>query len=61
MMIAYCSTEHMLADLFTKYFQGSLFINFHDLIMGCKHIDTLHMGPPSTKKQVENVESLSPS
>ena len=32
--IAYCSTEHMLADFFTKYLQGSMFTNFCDVVMG---------------------------
>ena len=34
MSIAYCSTEHMLADLFTKALQGALFAKFSDVIMG---------------------------
>ena len=54
--IAYCSTEHMLAYLFTKALQGSLFTKFCDVIMGWKHVDTLQMGPLSTKERVGNVE-----
>ena len=34
MSIAYCSTEHMLADFFTKYLQGSLFVEFCEVIVG---------------------------
>ena len=55
MSIAYCSTEHILADLFTKYLQESLFTDFRDVIMGWKHVDTLQMGPPSTKEIVGNL------
>ena len=53
--IAYCSTEHMLAYFFTKSPEGALFAKFCDVIMGWKHVDTLHMGPPSTKERVGNV------
>ena len=53
--IAYCSTEHMLTDFFTKALQGSLFANFCDVIMGWKHVDTLQMGPSSTKERVGGV------
>ena len=54
MPIAYCSTEHMLAYLFMKDIQGALFEETNDAIMGCKHVDTLHMGPPSIKERVGN-------
>ena len=53
--IAYCSTEHMLTDFFTKSLQQALFAKFHDVIMGWKHVDTLQIGPPSTKDRVGNV------
>ena len=53
--IAYCSTEHMLTDFLTKALQGALFSKFHDVIMGWKHVDTLHMIPTSTKEHVGNV------
>ena len=49
----------MLADFFTKALQGSLFAKFHDMIMGWKHVDTLQMGPPSTKERVGNVVNVS--
>ena len=52
MEIQYCSTEHMLAGFFMKALQGALFVRFCDVIMGWKHVDTLHMGPPSTKEHV---------
>ena len=65
---AYCSTEHMLADFFTKALQGALLAKLRDVIMGWKHADTLQMGPPSTKECVGNVvkvrsnqEKLSPT
>ena len=44
--IAYCTTEHILADFFTKALQGFLFANVYDVIMWGIHIDTLQMGPP---------------
>ena len=53
--IAYCSTEHMIAYFFTKSLLGALFAKFCDVIMGWKHVDTLQMGPTSTKERVENV------
>ena len=53
--IAYCITEHMLAYFFTKSLQGALFAKFHDVIMGWKHVDTLQMGPPSTKENAGNI------
>ena len=46
MSIIYFSTEHIVADFFTKALQGSLLAKLHDVIMGWTHIDTLHMGPP---------------
>ena len=55
MSIAYCSTVHILADFFTKSLQGALFAKFCDVIIGWKHIDTLQMGPPSTKENVVDV------
>ena len=45
----------MLTDFLTKALQGALFSKFHDVIMGWKHVDTLHMGPPLTKERVGNV------
>ena len=54
-LIEYCSTEHMLADCFTKSLQGVLFAKFHEVIMGWKHVDNLQMGPASTKEGVGNV------
>ena len=53
--ILYCSTEHMLADFFTESLQGALFAKFRDVIMGWKHIDNLHIVPPSIKEHVVNV------
>ena len=43
---------------FTKYLQGELFVKFCEVIMGCKHIDTIKMGPPSTKERVGNMEEV---
>ena len=51
----------MLADFFTKALQGASFIKFREVIMGWKHIDTLQMGPPSTKERVGNMDEAYPS
>ena len=53
--ITYCTREHMLTYLFTKSLQGSLFAKCCDVIMGCKHVDTLLMGPSPTNERVGNV------
>ena len=55
MSISYCSTYHMLAYFFTKSLQSALFVKFRELIMAWKHIDTLYIGPPSTKERVGNM------
>ena len=55
MSISYCSTEHIIADLFTEVLQGALFVKTFEVIMGWKHVDTLHIQPPSTKELVGNV------
>ena len=36
--VKFCPTHLMIADYFTKPFQGKLFKLFYDLIMGYKHI-----------------------
>ena len=61
MSIAYCNTEHMLVDLFTKLLQGSLFVKLHGLIMGWKHKYNLKMGPTSTNDCVVNINKIEPS
>ena len=33
-------------------------MKFHDVIMGWKDMDTLHMGNPSTKEHVRNVDEV---
>ena len=53
--IAYCSTEHMLIDFSTKALQGAIFAKFCDVVIGWKHVDTLQMGPSSTKERVGGV------
>ena len=58
MLIAYYSTEHILADFFTKYLQGSLFVKFRDVTMGWKHIYMLQMALPSTNECVGNVDEV---
>ena len=52
----YCSTENMFEYFLTKALQGALFVRFRGVIMGWKHIDTLQMGPPSTKENVGNID-----
>ena len=66
-IIKYCPTMDMLADFFTKPLQGKLFHKFRDVIMGWKHINTLHSKKAdalSPKERVENTDQnvrLSPS
>jgi hypothetical protein len=40
--VEYCPTEKMIADFFTKPLQGALFRKFRDIVLGYKHISTLH-------------------
>ena len=40
--VEYCPTEKMIADFFTKPLQGALFRKFRDIILGYKHISSLH-------------------
>ena len=61
MSMVYSSTEHMVAYLFTKSLQGELFVNFCEVIMGWKHIDTLQMGPPSNRECVRDKEEVESS
>lgn len=44
-------TEQMLADIFTKPLQGSLFRKFKDIIMGQKHINTLKTSAMSPSQE----------
>ena len=46
MSIVYCSIDHMLAYFFTKALQVALFDKVRVVIIGWRHIDNLHMGPP---------------
>ena len=57
-MISHYNIEHVIADFFTKYLQGYLFVKFPDVIMGWKHIDMLQMGPTSIKERVGNVDEF---
>ena len=60
MTITYCSTEQMIADLYNKPLQGALFVKFHELIMGRKHIDNLQMGLISTNERVGKMDDVKP-
>jgi hypothetical protein len=40
--VRYCPTEQMLADFFTKPLQGALFRKLRAVIMGHKHVSSLH-------------------
>ena len=51
--IEYCPTAQMLADFFTKPLQGNLFRTFRDIVMGYKHIMSLH----DDRSNSENVSS----
>ena len=46
----------MIADFFTKPLQGTLFRKLRDVVMGYKHIDSLHEsnGESSAKERVRN-------
>jgi hypothetical protein len=39
--VVYCPREEMLADIFTKILQGSLFLKLKRVIMGEEHVSTL--------------------
>ena len=39
--LAYCPTEDVIADYFTKPLQGDLFNKFRAVIMGWEHINTI--------------------
>jgi Reverse transcriptase (RNA-dependent DNA polymerase) len=56
--VIYCPTDEMLADFFTKPLQGVLFRKFRDVILGYKHISSLHRSSPSP---MEPSSSFSPS
>ena len=47
--IEYCNTNDMIADYFTKPLQGKQFLRFREVIMGWKHISTLHS--PANKER----------
>ena len=51
--IEYCPTAQMLADFFTKPLQGNLFPTFRDVVLGYKHIMSLH----DDRGNSENVSS----
>ena len=40
--VEYFPTENMIAGFFTKLLQGALFRKFRDIVLGYKHISTLH-------------------
>ena len=40
--VEYCPTEKMIAYFFTKPLQGPLFEKFRYIVLGFKHISTLH-------------------
>ena len=56
--IAYCPTEAMLADFFTKPLQGNLFKKFRAVILGHVHVSSLYQFNPSDSK--ERVEAYDP-
>ena len=57
--IAYCPTDEMLADYFTKPLQGALFNKLRRVIMGWDHISTLkkkrNVSTPVSEERVGNV------
>ena len=56
--ILYYSKDHIIADLFTKYLHRALSVKFLEVIMTWKQMDTLHIGPPSIKKIVGNIDEV---
>ena len=52
--VAYCPTYCMLSDYFTKPLQGRMFHAYRNVIMGWKHISSLHqLTSSSIKERVE--------
>ena len=51
--IAYCPTEEMIADFFTKPLQGSLFQKMKDVIMGRITVETFRQLTSASKERVE--------
>jgi hypothetical protein len=49
--IQHCPTEQMLADFYTKPFQGSLFRKIREVILGHKHIDSLKQSKPTPSQE----------
>ena len=49
--VEYCPTEKMIADFFTKPLQGNLFRKFRDVVMGYKHISSLHASEEESLSQ----------
>jgi hypothetical protein len=45
--VAYCPTESMVADFFTKPLQGALFHKLRDIVMGKVPISSLGIDMPS--------------
>ena len=56
--IAYCPTEAMLADFFTKPLQGNLLKKFRAVILGYVHVSSMCQFNPSESK--ERVEAHNP-
>jgi len=53
--VVYCPTDEMLADLFTKPLQGSLFRKFRAVLLGHCHVNMLSKYPlPPSEERVEN-------
>ena len=53
--VIYCSTDGMLANLFTKPLQGNLFRKFRAVLLGHCHVKTLTRSPlPPSEERVEN-------
>ena len=61
--VQYCPTERMIADFFTKPLQGNLFKRFRDIVLGYKHISSIHEEPAtdgcdSIQERVKKTDGL---
>ena len=58
MDIKYCPTGVMLADYFTKPFQGQLFNKFRNVIMGFVHISSLNQESTENKEREDKSDEI---
>ena len=54
--VEYCPTSIMLADIFTKPLQGTLFQQFRDILIGYKSITILGQKSSKIKEHFRNTD-----